>query len=130
MRGRLESVLQQNPAPPMLVVSRSVGRSQGHLRTIFPDLYQQIKQRHLEDRKRMAAQRRLRFQAEIRVAVLDLCERGINPSRGHVLAAIPNPAMRCFHILDPQIVRTLEDLQIESQGLSPHVDSIEKRCAP
>jgi hypothetical protein len=108
----LAAMLQTNPPPPMLVVARSVGRTQGHLRTMFPDLYRQIKQRHVEERRNAAAQRRLRFQAEIRVAILDLCERGVSPSRSHVLAAIPNPSMRCCHIVDRQIVRTLGELRI------------------
>ena len=115
MRETLESALQRNPAPSMPVVARSLGRTHGHLRTIFPDLCQRIKLRHVDERKRNAAQRRLRFQAETRVAILDLCERGISPSRCHVLAAIPNPSMRCSHIVVQQIVRTLGELQVESR---------------
>jgi hypothetical protein len=40
---------------------------------------------------------------------MDLCERGIHPSRERVFAAIAEPSMRCSHTLDKQIAETLRE---------------------
>jgi hypothetical protein len=115
MRQRLLSALELNPAPPMKDVAGSLGRNQRHLRVLFPGLCQQIRDRYIQEKKRKSSQKRLLFCAEIRSTVADLCERGINPSRKHVLAAIVNPSMLCSHILDQQIAQTLRELEAASR---------------
>ena len=80
------------------------------MRSLFPALCQQITTRYIEAKKHSAVQTRLRFCAEIRAAVMDLCERGIHPSRKRVFAAIAEPSMRCSHTLDKQIAETLREL--------------------
>ena len=118
MRGRLQSALELNMAPPMKDVARALGRNAHHLQTLFPSLCQQIKDRYIQQKKRVSSEKKLRFCEEIRHAVADLCEGGINPSRKHVMAAIVNPSMRSSHILDRQIVQTLHELETASRTSS------------
>jgi hypothetical protein len=109
-----EAALEQDPAPPMQVVAHSVGRNQHHLRVIFPDLYGKIKHRFVEYQKTVRSQRRVEFLAQVRRAVIELCERGINPSRKRVMSAIENPSMRWTQVLDRYIVQTLREMEAES----------------
>jgi hypothetical protein len=115
IRKQLEDALQQNPAPPMQVVAQSVGRNQHHLGVIFPDLYRKIKRRYVEHQKTVRAQRRVQFLAQVRKAVIELCERGINPSRKHVMSTIENPSMKCTQVLDRYIAQTLREMEAESR---------------
>ena len=115
IRKQLEDALQQNPAPPMQVVAQSVGRNQHHLGMIFPDLYGKIKRRYVEHQKIVRAQRRVEFLAQVRKAVIELCERGINPSRKHVMSAIENPSMKWTQVLDRYIAQTLREMEAESR---------------
>jgi hypothetical protein len=125
MRQQLQSALELNPAPSMKYVGSLVGRDDNYLRTIFPELCQQITDRYFEQKRKASAQRRVQFCAQIRGAVDDLCQRGINPSRKHVFAAITNPSMRSSHILSQQIAQTLHELEIASrqQGAVPTATS-------
>ena len=114
IRKQLEDALQQNPAPPMQVVAQSVGRNQHHLGVIFPDLYGKIKHRYVEHQKIVRAQRRVEFLAQVRKAVIELCKRGINPSRKHVMSAIENPSMKWTQVLDRYIAQTLREMEADS----------------
>jgi AraC-like DNA-binding protein len=80
IRKQLEDALEQNPAPAMKVVARSLGGNQQHLRVIFPDLYGKIKRRFVEHQKTVRAERPVQFLAQVRKAVINLCEWGIHPS--------------------------------------------------
>ena len=115
VQKQLEEALQQNPAPPMQVVAQSVGRNQHHLGVIFPYLYGKIKRRYVEHQKIVRAQRRVQFLAQVRKAVIELCERGINPSRKHVMSAIENPSMKWTQVLDRYIAQTLREMDGESR---------------
>lgn len=118
LRGRLQAALELNPAPPLKDVARYLGRGrrgQSYLGVLFPDLCQQIRDRYVQGKKRKSSEKRLLFCAEIRSTVTDLCERGINPSRKHVIAAIVNPSMLSTHILDQQIAQTLRELEAASR---------------
>jgi TniQ len=115
IRRQLEDALQQNPAPPMQAVAQSVGRNQHHLGVIFPDLYGKIKRRYVEHQKIVRGQRRVQFLAQVRKAVLELCERGINPSRKHVMSAIEDPSMKWTQVLDRYIAQTLREMKAESR---------------
>ena len=108
-RARLEAALLDRPAS-LADVAQSVGRSAGHLRSLFPQLWRRISARYAEAKKQAAVQARLRFCAEIRSAVIGLHEHGIHPSRKRVFAAIPEPSMRCSHTLDKQIAETIGEL--------------------
>jgi AraC-like DNA-binding protein len=110
MRERLRTALELKPAASMKDVVQSLGRCDCYLQTIFPGLCRQITNRYFEEKRRASAERKLQFCAEIHNAVVDLCKRGINPSRKHVFAVIVNPSMRCSHTLDQQIAQTLGDL--------------------
>ncbi len=110
MRNRLQAALELNPAPPVKGIARFIGRDPSYLRAIFPELCRQITDRYVEETRKISTRRKLQFCAEIRSAVADLRERGINPSRKQVFAAIINPSMRSTHILDQQIAQTLRDL--------------------
>ena len=112
-RARLEAALLDRPAS-LADVAQSVGRSVGHLRSLFPQLWRRISARYAEAKKQAAVQTRLRFCAEIRTAVIGLHEHGIHPSRKRVFAAIPEPSMRCSHTLDKQIAETLRELTTPS----------------
>ena len=118
IRKQLEDALQQNPAPPMQVVAQSVDRNQHHLGVIFPDLYGKIKRRYVEHQKIVRAQRRVQFLAQVRKAVIELCERGINPSRKHVMSAIENPSMKWTQVLDRYIAQTRREMEAESRTRS------------
>jgi len=100
--------------PPMKVVAQTVGRNQHHLGIIFADLYGKIKRRHVEHQKMVRAQRRVEFLAQVRKAVMELCERGINPSRKHVMSAIENPSMKWTQVLDRYIAQSLREMEAES----------------
>jgi hypothetical protein len=100
MRERLRTALELKPAASMKDVVQSLGRCDCYLQTIFPGLCRQITNRYFEEKRRASAERKLQFCAEIHNAVVDLCKRGINPSRKHVFAVIVNPSMRCSHTLD------------------------------
>jgi AraC-like DNA-binding protein len=113
MRARLEAALLDRPTS-LMDVAESVGRSTGHLRSLFPQLWRRISARYAEAKKQAAVQARLRFCAEIRSAVMGLHESGIHPSRKRVFAAIPEPSMRCSHTLDRQIAETLRELTTPS----------------
>ncbi len=115
MRDRLQTALELNPAASMKDVAESIGKDVNHLRTLFPDLCRQITGRYVEGKRQASAQRKLQFCAEIRTAVIGLCERGINPSRKRVFASIVKPAMRCCHTLDRQIAQTLRELETVSR---------------
>lgn len=99
IRKQMEAALEQNPAPPMQLVAESLRRSQAHLGIIFPDLYGKIKRRYIEYRKTVRSERRVQFLAQVRKAVIELCARGINPSRQHVMSAIENPSMKWTLVL-------------------------------
>ena len=114
IRKQLEAALEQNPVPPMKVVAQTVGRNQHHLGIIFADLYGKIKRRHVEHQKMVRAQRRVEFLAQVRKAVMELCERGINPSRKHVMSAIENPSMKWTQVLDRYIAQSLREMEAES----------------
>jgi hypothetical protein len=114
LRTGLESALKTNPPASMKAVAHSIGRTDSHLRILFPELCRRISDRYSDAMKRAAVQTRLRFRAEIRTAVIDLCEHGIHPSRKRVLAAIAEPSMRCCHTLDAQIAQTLRELATQS----------------
>jgi hypothetical protein len=109
-RAELEIALRADRPAPVNDVAKAIGRSAGHLRSLFPELCQQIITRYMEAKNHSAVQTRLRFCAEIRAAVMDLCERGIHPSRKRVFATIAQPSMRCSHTLDKQIAETLREL--------------------
>ena len=111
LQHRLQTALELNPPASLNDAARSVGRDTSHLRSLFPELCRQIADRHREERRRISAQRKLRLCAEIRAAVIDLCERGFNPSRKRVFAAIVQPSMRCSQTLDRQIAETLRELE-------------------
>ena len=115
LRSRLQTALEQNLPASMKDVAHSIGMDVGYLRTLFPVLCRRITDRYLEATRRASFERKLRFCAEIRAAVMDLCERGINPSRKRVFAAIVEPSLRSSHILDAQIAQTLRDLEIASR---------------
>lgn len=112
-RARLDASLLDRPAS-LTDVARSIGRSVGHLRSLFPQLCSQVAARYAEAKKETAVQTRLRFCAEIRTAVIGLHEHGLHPSRKRVFAAISEPSMRCSHTLDKQIAETLRDLTTPS----------------
>ncbi len=112
-RARLEAALLDRPAS-LADVAQTVGRSAGHLRSLFPQLWRRISARYAEAKKQAAVQARLRFCAEIRSAVMGLHEHGIHPSRKRVFAAIPEPSMRCSHTLDKQIAETIRELTTPS----------------
>lgn len=114
IRKKLEDALEQNPAPPMQVVAESLRRNQAHLRILFPDAYQKITRRYVEHQKIVRSQRRVEFLAQVRKAVMELCKRGINPSRKHVMSAIENPSMKCTKILDRHIAQSLHEMEAES----------------
>jgi AraC-like DNA-binding protein len=116
LRELLQSALTRSPAASMKEVARFIGKTGDHLRTLFPEICRQITDRYFEEKRRASAQRKLRFYAEVRSAVADLCERGINPSRTHVWAAIINPSIRGCHTLDRQIARTLRELEAASRN--------------
>jgi len=116
-RAELEMAPRADRPASVQDMAKSIGRSAGHLRSLFPELCQQITTRYIEAKKHSAVQTRLRFCAEIRAAVMDLCERGIHPSRKRVFAAIIEPSMRCSHTLDKQIAETLRELA--TPGTSP-----------
>lgn len=118
LQRQLQTALELNPPAAMKHVARSVGREVNYLRSLFPELCRQITERHREEKRRISAQRKLRFCAEIRTAVTNLCERGVNPSRKRVFAAIVEPSMRCSHILDRQIADTLRELELASHSRS------------
>jgi AraC-like DNA-binding protein len=118
IRKQLEAALEQNPVPPMNVVAQTVGRNQHHLGVIFPDLYGKIKRRHVEHQKMVRAQRRVEFLAQVRKAVIELCERGINPSRKHVMSAIENPSMKWTQVLDRYIAQSLREMEAKSRTCS------------
>ena len=109
-RAELETALRADRPASVKDVAKSIGRSDGHLRSLFPELCQQITTRYTEAKKHSAVQTRLPFCVEIRAAVMGLYERGIHPSRKHVFAAIAEPSMRCSHTLDKQIAETLREL--------------------
>jgi hypothetical protein len=113
IRKNLEDALEQNPAPPMQVVAQSLGRNQAHLRILFPDAYQKIMRRYVEHQKIVRSQRRAEFLAQVRKAVMALCQRGINPSRKHVMAAIENPSMKWTQVLDRYIAQSLREMEAE-----------------
>jgi len=56
--------------------------------------------------------------AQVRNAVIDLCERGINPSRRPVTSAIKNPSMKWTQVLDRYIAQTLHEMEAESRTCS------------
>ncbi len=118
IRKQLEAALQQSPAPPMQVVAQSVGRNQHHLGVIFPDLYGKIKRRYVDHQKIVRAQRRVQFLAQVRKAAMELCERGINPSRKHVMSAIEDPSMKWTQVLDRYIAQTLREMEAEPHACS------------
>jgi AraC-like DNA-binding protein len=105
----LQSTLVLHPAPTMTEVASSLGKSRDYLKYLFPDLFQQIRDRHLQEKKETARQNHQRFRAEIHQSVTDLCQRGIIPSRKRVMASIISPSMRSTHILDQQIAQSLRD---------------------
>ena len=115
LRKQMEAALEQHPAPPMKVVAQFLGRDQAHLRIIFPDLYGRINRRYMEHQKTVRSQRRVQFLAQVRKAVIDLCECGINPSRKHVISVIENPSMQWTNILDRYIAQTLRQLETDSR---------------
>jgi len=115
MRDRLQAALELNPPLPMKHIAQSIGKDPGYLRSLFPGLCRQITDRYFAEKRKTSAQRKLRFHAEIRTAVAELCERGINPSRKHVFAAIREPSMKSCHILDQQIAQTLCELEAVSR---------------
>jgi hypothetical protein len=114
VRDRLQGALALTPPASMKDVARLIGRDVNYLRALFPGICRQITSRYFDEKRRASDERRLRFCAEIRTAVIDLCERGINPSRKRVFAAIARPSMRCSHALDRQIAVTLRELEIAS----------------
>jgi AraC-like DNA-binding protein len=115
---QLEAALKKNPAPPMQAVAQSLGRNQAHLGTVFPDLYEKIKRRHLDHRRTVRSEQRLQFLAQVRKAVIDLCERCINPSRKNVIAVIENPSLKWTQVLDRYIAQTLREMEAESRTCS------------
>jgi hypothetical protein len=115
LRSRLQTALEQNPPASMKAAAHSIGIDVCYLQTLFPVLCCRITDRYLEVTRRASFEKKLRFCAEIRTAVIDLCERGMNPSRKRVFAAIVEPSMRSSHILDAQIAQTLRDLEIASR---------------
>jgi hypothetical protein len=119
VRDRLQSALELTPPASMKDVARLIGRDVNYLRALFPGLCRQITGRYFEEKRRASTERRLRFCAEIRTAVIDLCKRGINPSRKRVFSAIVKPSMRCCHTLDAQIAQTLRELEIASRTPLP-----------
>jgi AraC-like DNA-binding protein len=115
IRKQMEDALEQNPAVPMQVVARSLGRNQHHLRVIFPDLYEKIKRRFVEHQKTVRAERRVQFLAQVRKSVTELSERGVNPSRKHVMSAIQSPSMKWTQVLDRYIAQTLREMESASR---------------
>jgi hypothetical protein len=119
VREGLQSALELTPPASMKDVARLIGRDVNYLRVLFPGLCRQITGRYFDEKRRASDERRLRFCAEIRTAVIDLCERGVNPSRKRVFSAIVKPSMRCSHTLDAQIAQTLRELEIAPRGSLP-----------
>jgi hypothetical protein len=119
LRARLQNALALTPPASMKDVARLIGRDANYLRALFPGLCRQITGRLMDEKRRSSDERRLRFRAEIRTAVIDLCERGINPSRKRVFSAIVNPSMRCCHTLDAHIAQTIRELEIASRRSLP-----------
>ncbi len=115
LRNRLQTALELNPPASMKEVARSIGMDVCYLRTLFPVRCRRITDRYLEATRRASGEKKLRFRAEIRAAVIDLCERGTNPSRKRVFAAIVEPSMRSSHVLDAEIAQTIRDLESASR---------------
>ena len=102
----------------MQVVAELLGRGQHHLSVIFPDLYGRIKRRHVEHQKTLRTQRRVQLLAQVRKAVLELCERGINPSRKHVISLIENPSLKSTQVLGRYIAETVREMEAKSRACS------------
>jgi hypothetical protein len=111
VRSMLSHALSEEPAPSMKTVAQKVGRSVDHLRTTHADLCRAITARYMEHKTVQADRRRMEFQEQIQRAIIQLCERGVFPSRQRVLASIPNPVMKSTFVLDRQIAMAVGNLQ-------------------
>lgn len=118
IKKQLEDALGQNPPPPMQVVAQSLGRNQAHLRILFPDVYGKITRRYVQHQKIARSQKRMQFLAQVRKTVIELCERGINPSRKHVASSIEKPSMKWTQVLDRYIAQSLREMIAESRTRS------------
>jgi hypothetical protein len=65
-------------------------------------------------RKRLRAQRRVQFLAQVGKSVTELCERGVNPSRKHIMSAIDSPSMKGTQVLDRYIAQILREMEAAS----------------
>jgi AraC-like DNA-binding protein len=117
IRGVIARALKEEPPLSLEAVAQRVGKNAGYLKSIHPDLCTEIKKRYLAHTDTEVDRRRQEFRAEIRRAVTELHQRGINPSRRQVFASISDPSMRSTHILDQQIAATLRELESSAGNL-------------
>ncbi len=116
IRKLVENALTQEPPLPWRAVARSVGRSPAHLRLVLPDLCKKVRQRYTEYQKRIGERKRVELLGQVRRAVRDLCESGINPSRKHVARAIDAPAMNWSQVLYKFITQALKEMEAEARA--------------
>lgn len=91
IRGELETVLKENPPPPMREVTTRFSCSETSLYSHFPDLCSRIAKRHKEYRKKEVIRRRERFLLKVRKAALTLHAEGIYPSVKQVGTRLGRP---------------------------------------
>jgi hypothetical protein len=116
IRRLLENALRQEPPLPWRTVARSVGRNPKHLRLVLPDLCEKVRQRYTEYQNMIRERKRMELLEQVRRAVRDLCERGINPSRRHVTRAIDAPAVKWSQLQYKFIIQSLSEMEAKARA--------------
>jgi hypothetical protein len=114
----MQRASKEEPAPSVRTVAARADKSAHCLRVLHADLLKTIKTRHHAQRRVDAANLRTAFRTEVASAITDLLQRGIQPSRHRVFAAIPHPSMRNSHIVDQQIIASLREKEASSDKLA------------
>jgi len=114
IRKLLENALRQEPPSSWTALALSVGRNPKHLRLVLPDLCEKVRQRYTAYQKRMREGKRVELLEQVRSAVRELCEHGINPSRKHVARVIDAPAIKWSQLLYRFIIQSLGEMEAEA----------------
>jgi len=110
-REEAESILRaacmEEPPPSGRALAARIGTYRGHLKKVFPELWQLVLRRHAEYQKQEVSRKRVAFAETVRRIATDLLMAGKYPSRRRMLALMGDSELRGEHLILPEVRRAV-----------------------
>ena len=118
IRQKLAAALLEFPPPSLSEVIRRVAVHPTKIRSDFPDLWRALRARYVQFKQDALSRKGQAFADDIRRAVAELHDKGINPTSQLVLPTLPKPLYRSWDIVANAVRLARRELLIEPSA--PH----------